>query len=160
MRFLRLTSQELEQMEKEFINFLASSGITASDWQHISSNEPDKTNELVDLFSDLVYEKVFSNICYLDHRSKNSLKVFHCMDESIKVIAIELDDNPAHDFTDEESFSDFFKNPPEIGVKMFSAEKEYNKNREEEIFQMMQQGCCSVSKEYFESIAQLLNSNK
>jgi hypothetical protein len=56
MKYKRLTTEELKHLEKEFVNFLASAQITGSDWEKMKANEIEKAEELLDVFSDLVFE--------------------------------------------------------------------------------------------------------
>jgi len=53
-----LSSEELELLEKEFIEFLVINGITADEWQKIKASEPEKTKKFIELFSDVVFEKL------------------------------------------------------------------------------------------------------
>ena len=57
MKYKRLASQELEALEKEFINYLATEQITADEWVKMKETTPEKSEELIDVFSDMVYEK-------------------------------------------------------------------------------------------------------
>lgn len=157
MRFKRLPLSDLQQLEKEFINFLASSGITADDWKEISKNDATKADELIDLFSDIVFEKVFIGVRYLDFRGKNEFKAFHLMEEEIHLIGIELPIGTDIDFNESAEFNNFFNNIPK-GTKIVSTSKKYVGNREDEIYEMMENGCCVIDKTFFQSLAQLTKS--
>ena len=70
-----LTADELQNLEKEFINFLASAQITGSDWEKMKKDEVEKVEELIAVFSDLVYEKVLSKIKFLEYRDTKTLNI-------------------------------------------------------------------------------------
>ena len=56
MKYTRLTKQQLEELHQEFINFLATQSITATEWEMIKLNRPHVAEEELDVFSDLVWE--------------------------------------------------------------------------------------------------------
>ena len=56
MRFRRLTKNELEHLEEDFVRFLASNQITADEWEKFKTEQPQKVHELLDIFSDIVLE--------------------------------------------------------------------------------------------------------
>ena len=58
MKYKRLSVEELQALEQEFINFLAAAQITAPDWVKMKENEFAKAEELVDVFSYMVFDKV------------------------------------------------------------------------------------------------------
>ena len=45
MKYTRLTKEQFEEMQQEFINFLASQSITADEWQTIKTNTPDVADQ-------------------------------------------------------------------------------------------------------------------
>ena len=77
MKYKRLSIEELKALEKEFISFLASAQITGQDWEKMKVEEASKAEELIDVFSDLVYEKVMNKIQYLEYRDQRSINIFH-----------------------------------------------------------------------------------
>jgi len=44
MRFRRLTTEELEQLEEDFVHFLAASQITAKDWEKLKEKNEAKVH--------------------------------------------------------------------------------------------------------------------
>ena len=80
MRFRRLTEEELEPLQEDFVQFLASNQITAKEWLEMKANNLEKVHDLIDLFSDIVLEKVFGSLEYLQHRTKDTIRVFYCQD--------------------------------------------------------------------------------
>ena len=78
MKFARLSSSELESLEKEFIAFLAVNGIDSDYWIKLKETDNEKAEDLVDVFSDIVWKKNLDEIKFLEHRTNNSLKLFHC----------------------------------------------------------------------------------
>ena len=71
MRFRRLTSEELDAVEGEFVKFLASQGLDAAEWQRVKSDNPHKVEYLLDEFSVFFWESTTSRITYLEKVNVN-----------------------------------------------------------------------------------------
>ncbi len=142
MRFRRLTKDEFEHLEQDFVQFLASNQITAKEWETMKTEQPDKVHELLDIFSDIVLDKVFSKIEYLQHRSKDVIRVFYCQEDKITMTGLKIED-PTVDLTNPEHLS-MLANPSAIkgSVKVFQMEKDYAKERPDEVFEMLHNNNC------------------
>ena len=46
-KYRRLTLEELEELQKEFVDFLVINGITAEDWVKLKDNEVDKSELII-----------------------------------------------------------------------------------------------------------------
>lgn len=154
MRFRRLTTEELEHLEEDFIHFLAANQITAKDWQILKATDDAKIHELIDVFSDIVLEKVFSKIDYLQHRTKDTVRVFYCQNDKITMTGLQISDN-SKDLTNPNDLA-VLSNPNAIQgpVKVFQIEKAYSDTRADEVFGMMyKSGCQPASKAMFDTLA-------
>ncbi|MCD6543937.1 MAG: hypothetical protein J7K34_05465, partial [Flavobacteriaceae bacterium] len=83
MKYTQLTKEQFEELHKEFAKFLATQKIDISEWKKIKINKPEIADEELNLFSDLVWERVLNNTKYLEHFSKDSLNLFKCDDTNI-----------------------------------------------------------------------------
>ena len=137
-KYRRLTIEELQNLEKEFISFLVVNGIPAEDWEQIKEDEA-KSQGLIDSFSDVVFEKILRQIEYVAHYSKNSVKVFHCRADSIHLIGVDTGATDI-DLTAEAGIQRLQSNPP-ADIQIYQSSKTYMPNREQEIFKMLGQGC-------------------
>ena len=122
-RYRRLDLDELKELEPEFINFLAVNGIEASEWEQIKAEDTAKMNEFVDMFSDMVFDKILSEIEYLNFSADGKFYYFKCDDDILRLIVIEME-------SEESEYA-----------SIYSAEKEYTKERKTELFDMLQMGC-------------------
>ncbi len=148
MKYKRLTTEELKELENEFVNFLSSAQITADDWEKMKNNEKDKAEELIDVFSDMVHEKSMQKIEYLEHRSEKTLNLFHCQEDKITLVGLQVREdcsmpisfnNPLTDLTEEA-----IKN-----INLFKQEKKYTDERGVEIFDLIQKGCLITDEKLF-----------
>ena len=123
MKFKRLTLEELRELEPEFINFLASNQISADDWMVIKSKKSDQMNELLDFFSDLVYEKVLQKITYLEHRTPKEIRLFHLGEHQITLLGIKVAEDNKVDFT-LENILEQISYTPNLKTSIFESKKD------------------------------------
>jgi len=86
-KYRLLNQEELQSLEKEFIDFLVLNGITAPDWEKLKSDEH-TSQRFIEVFSDVVFEKILRQIEYLDRYSKSSIFAFKCTEKEIQLIRI------------------------------------------------------------------------
>ena len=158
MRYRRLTNEELQELETEFVRFLASNTVTGDDWENIKKENPDKAENLIGMFSDIVFEKTIAKVEYLEHRSPSDLKVFHCKDDIIEMVGITVEGKSDIDFSKEVDSDKMLHqlHTSQASLKLMAANKKYKKTKELEIFDMMQWGCLISDGNLFN----LLNSMK
>ncbi len=140
MKYKRLTTEELQQLEKEFVNFLASAQITGPDWEKMKKNEVEKAEELIDVFSDVVYDKVMSKIKFVDYRDEKTLNIFNCTEDKIILIGLRVKEHSSLDLTAADVFTQWNDNNTSA-VNVIRSEKKYMKERGMEVFELLQNGC-------------------
>lgn len=154
-KYKRLSSEELQALEKEFINFLASMQITGSDWEKMKKNEAGKSEELINIFSDLVYAKVLSKIKFLEYRDEKTLNIFSCLPDKFVLVGIRVKDHSSLDLNSPDIFSQWTKNNTN-SVNVIKTEKKYDRERETEIFELLQTGCLITDDKLFNLLAGML----
>jgi len=140
MKYKRLTNEELQALEKEFVNYLAAAQITAGDWENMKKNEIKKAEELIDVFSDMVYEKVTGKINFLEYRDKKTLNIYHCNEEGIVLVGLKVSENSTLDLTAADVLSQW-NNNHDNAISIIKSEKKYVKDRGVEVFELLQSGC-------------------
>ena len=143
MKYRRLKKDELAELEKEFIRFLASQSIPGSDWEKMKVEQKEKAEALIDVFSDLVYDRILQGIEYLELKSTKDLKTFHCGPEKMIMRGIMVDGESNIDFTKNQSTQEMLEQikVSNAQLKLYRAEKKYSGDREKELFGMMESGC-------------------
>jgi hypothetical protein len=116
MKYNRLPVEELEKLEKEFVDFLVVNGIIAEEWEKIKGFDKQKADAIIDQFSDVIWEGVLRKAKYLEKKEEDTVYLFKCDEDQIHLKKV----------TDNE---------------LLTASKPYNFKREDEIFDMVQQGC-------------------
>ena len=160
MKYRRLTLEELKELEKEFTQFLAAQNIQPEDWQTMKQEEPDRVEQLIEQFSDIVFDKVLGKIEYLEHRTAKELKIFHFREDQIELAGLAVDpNNESIDLTDQQVIDqlarDFDSIAGEGDVKIFTSAKPYTKDKKEEIFELSESGCYVVDGKLFETLKEL-----
>lgn len=144
MQYARLTKEQFEELHQEFINFLATQSITAEEWKDIKTNKPHVAEEELDIFSDLVWERVLSNAQFLEHVSSNQMHLFELDELKMSLIAIKIE-NESVDITTKEGYQWLQDNLGDERVVFFSATKEYSEKPNLDKFKLIQQGA-SITK--------------
>ncbi len=144
MKYRRLTNEELEQLEPNFVRFLAAQSITGPDWTTIKTVNPARAEELIGQFSDVVIEKTLHNVEYLEYKEKQDIKTFHCDTDKIIMFGLIAEGQTDLDFTSNEQPVEMMNKMQKSGVnlKIYTAQKAYkNNDRMAEIFRMLESGC-------------------
>tara|TARA_R110002051_G_scaffold268573_1_gene328612 strand:- start:605 stop:1075 length:471 start_codon:yes stop_codon:yes gene_type:complete len=139
MKYTRLTKQQLEELHKEFINFLATQSITAEEWESIKANKPDVAEEEIDVFSDLVWEGVLTKVEFLENISAQNMHLFQLTNKEMKLISVKVM-NPNIDLSTAEGFEWFKKNWQSDFVEYLTASKAYTDDKNLDKFALIKQG--------------------
>ncbi|HHH52830.1 MAG TPA: hypothetical protein ENK91_04170, partial [Bacteroidetes bacterium] len=137
-----LTTEELNELESIFINFLAANSITAKDWENIKKNDKEKADQLIEQFSDVVFTKTLANVNLLEKRLKDKLLMYRFDEKEIKLLGLELKGFSPLDFRNEfslQQLSDLFTDEKR-DISFITGTKPYFENPEKEIFDLMESG--------------------
>ena len=152
IKYRRLSEEEFELLKSDFVRFLASNSIQAQDWQKLKSDSPDKVDELLELFSNTVLEKVYSKTEYLLIVKPVEVYAFEMGDNSARLVGVRFKNNDVDLLKDKNleivfsSEESFLLHRPEL----FSLEKKYEKSKADEVFFLIKQGAEMVEKKWFE----------
>lgn len=145
MKYRSLSDEELKELETEFKHFLITNNVYTEEWEELNKKNDKRVQELVGLFSDVVLSKALKNIKYLEHVTTSDIKAFGCLENEMILIGItssnkELDfiKSPLADFNDD--------------LNIFKTSKVYSKDREEEVFQLLESGCSIIDEERFKKL--------
>ena len=154
MKYSRLTKEQFEELNQEFINFLATQSITADEWADIKLNKPEVAEQELDVFSDLVWEGVLGRVHYLEHLSPQQMHLFYLKEDIMQLIAIKLKDESV-DLTTSEGFDWFRNNLLSDDVEFLTANKSYSEDKPLDKFKLIQQGAVITKGDlykYFEKL--------
>lgn len=88
-KYHRLSEEQLQPLHFEFAQFLATQGINKKAWDALKRENAPQIIQLLDAFSDVVWEKLFDKAEYLEFISPNKAFLFHTQKEVATVIIID-----------------------------------------------------------------------
>ncbi len=153
MKYRMLTSEERIHFDEDFKHFLIINGVSNEEWIDLNKNKTTKAVELVEIFSDKVFEKVYSKMEFLELRSKNNCIVFKMGKENIELIGLQSTGNDI-DLESTEGIHSALKNNADK-MTFFRKTKNYSKSREIEIHEMIEGGCFPSAAEFWDSLLEL-----
>ncbi|HSP83565.1 MAG TPA: DUF6495 family protein [Gillisia sp.] len=156
MKYTRLTKEQLEELQQEFINFLATQSITAAEWEEIKNLKPQVAEEELDVFSDLIWEGVLDKVTHLEHFSPNQMFLFHITQVEIHLIGIKID-NEAIDITTRQGYQWLQKNLMDDAVNLYTSSKPLTDDRNKDIFALIQQGASITKGDLFSYFYRIVN---
>jgi len=155
MKYRLLNKEEMEIFDQDFKHFLIANGVSNEEWVELNQNDIEKATQLVELFSDTIFQKVYEKIQFIEFRSPESCIVFNCLPDSIELISINRKSATVDLSTPDSIHKALTKNANEINY--FKSSKKYNTLRELEIHQMIENGCFNSSEAFWNSLTQLFN---
>ena len=159
MKYRVLSTEELGPLKDDFIKFLSANTITGEDWAKIKSNKPNQASKLIEIFSDIVWEKSIEKIKYLEHRDDKYLKVFCCGESKMEMVGFKINGENSPSLLDEKTFSMLGSGAlkfSELNAEFSSSEKNYTVSRSVDLFSMIESGCVPCEKSYYYGVKSLL----
>ncbi|MBN9282982.1 MULTISPECIES: DUF6495 family protein [Flavobacterium] len=155
MKYTRLTKEQLEELHPEFTNFLATQSVDKAEWDKIKETNPEVAEQEIDVFSDLIWEGVLTNAKYLEHYSKNHIFLFHCSEIHMQTIVIHSLVAEA-DFLSKDGLEWLSDNLFTDNVEIQRGQKVFAGERNDEIFNLIQQGTILSDGELYKQMENIL----
>jgi hypothetical protein len=157
MKYTRLTKEQLEELHPEFVNFLATQAIDKAEWDKIKVDTPDIAEQELDVFSDLIWERVLNKANYLEHFSKNHIFLFHCFDTYVQSIVLKSLVSEI-DFLSKDGLQWLTDNLFTETIEIKTGKKVFTEERNNSIFELIQQGCFLSDGQLFKQIISIIES--
>lgn len=159
MKYQRLTKEQFEELHEEFATFLATQSIDAKKWIEIKGERPSLAEEQLDLFSDMIWDKVLQKVNYLENIASNYLFLFHIEEKAMHTIIIQVLE-PAIDVTTKDGFMWLKDNMLSDSVTIRRGSKKLGSNRLQDIFALIRQGSQISQGILYKAISETLNASK
>jgi Family of unknown function (DUF6495) len=147
MKYRMLSAEEMEIFDQDFKHFAITNGVSNEEWIEMNHSNKQLATKLVEVFSDTVLQKVYEKMKYIEHRSAQSCLVFKFNEANIDLISISASDETVDLSTPESMHSTFLNDAGKLSI--FRSTKAYQKVREEELHEMLQQGCVNSSEVFW-----------
>jgi hypothetical protein len=151
-KYRPLTYEELQELQKEFIDFLVLNSITADEWVRMKKKTPVKAATFLELFSDVVFESITRKIQFLELRTPKDLISCQCLDNKLVIVGMRAPVKSDADFTDKFFIQQAFLNPP-AELKVYTTERPYEKSRESDLFVMTEAGYTITDGKIFKTLS-------
>lgn len=159
MKYTRLTKEQFKELHQEFINFLATQSITASEWETIKKDKPKVAEQELDVFSDLIWEGVIKNARFLENTSPQQLFLFKLEEQEIHLISVRILDHSI-DITTAEGYAWLQQNFASDNVEFYTASKNYSDDKNKDIFSLILQGAIITKGSLYQFFDKIINSLK
>ena len=159
MKYRSLTTEELDPLRDDFIQFLSANTITGDDWVKTKKNQPEEAEKIIGIFSDLVWERSLEKIDYVEHQDARHLKVFFFGETSINMVGFSVKSFSAPSLLAEDTFAKLASGTlkfSELDAAFFASSKNYSSERSIEKFKMMESGCTPCEKAFYYGIKSLM----
>ena|SRR5690554_1944568 len=153
MKYARLPFQDLKDLEKEFIEFLAVNGIPAEEWERLKAEDKVAVEGIIDQFSDVVWESVLRKTEMVEFRRKNQLTICKAKEGELTTLLIKTRDENL-DLTQPDTSEKVLADK-----KLYSIEvqkEQFTKEDTQQLFELLNAGFyiskSEVYKELFEEL--------
>lgn len=163
MKYRKLRKGELKELEQEFVRFLAANTVTADDWEKLKTGAPEKAERMIEVFSDIVFEKTLQGAEYLEFKTPKDIKTFHFKKEEVVLNGLKVEGESNLDFTKQEVSPEQMLGQLKLSgaqLKLYTARKQYRQEREVEMFQLMEKGALISRDGGLFKMLEQLKSNK
>lgn len=150
LKYRRLTDKELTQLERKFVDFLILNGIVADEWARMKTQEPKKALQMVDIFSNMVFETTLKKIEYLRHISPSDLCNVRVTDNNVEIIGLNAT-TPKVDLTNPKHINKIFDGDEATleYIVIYKAESKHKVSRERTVFELMESGYLVCDDQFF-----------
>ncbi len=156
MKYQRLSSAELDNLKDDFIRFIASQGIDAGAWKKMKSEELDAAEEIIDIYSDLVYDQSLSKCIYLEHISAKEFKTIRFDDDVAIVHGIKVNADSDINLNTPDFQESVQKGLLTNEIEVFTATKKHESLRELEMFEWLKKGAYMADEKWHLEIGRLI----
>ena len=148
MKYRKLTKEQFESLHQEFAQFLATQKIDVDEWNKMKSQNSELVENELNVFSDMVWQDVLNKVEYLEHFSQKSVNLFKCEKEAVYRIVIKI--NKEIDLLSEQGYKWLLENPKDKAVDYLKGSKVYSKEKNIEIFNLIEKGSQIARGELYE----------
>lgn len=139
MKYRMLSREQFEELHEEFALFLASQEIDQTEWKDIKINRPKIAQQEMEVFSDMVWDRVLENATFLDHIGLNSLNLFKRDKDDFHRILLKVE-RTEFDLSKEADFKWLMDNLKSEEVTIYKAKKKFEGEFKEEFFSLIEKG--------------------
>lgn len=155
MKYRQLTKEQLESLHEEFARFLASQSIDKKEWEQLKKEKPNVAEDEINVFSDVVWDDVLTRTSYVEHFSPKTINLFKCENQEMKRLVVKVDKEI--NLQEQVGYEWLLKNPNDDAIEYLQGTKKYQKERNIEVFDLIEKGGNISKGELFEYFNRLIS---
>ena len=152
MRYGRLEEEHLHALHHEFSVFLASLSIDKAAWDSIKTTDSKRVNDLLDAFSEAVWDRVLTNCSYLEWVLPKQWFLFYCKSDTVHSYIVNVSDKQI-DLTTKSGWSWLSERFYESEVEFFKASKAYGGDRNDFLYEYIRKGAVISDGTHYNQVA-------
>ena len=160
MKYRRLSAEELNLLEKEFIQFLAANTVTAEDWVQIKKEKPEVAEKLIELFSDNVLDQVLGKIVFTENYLGQEVRLAQYGTAKVEQIIIKTEESGPDISTPEALAKAVSEEQQRSRLSIYTATKKYTGDRKAAVFSGLQKGAAPTQGQFFKVLATAIKPDK
>ncbi|HUH52316.1 MAG TPA: DUF6495 family protein [Flavobacterium sp.] len=151
MNYTRLTKEQFEELHHEFALFLASQNIDKAEWEKLKTSQPERVEQQLDIFSDMIWEAALNKVAFLEHFSKNYIFMFYFTQSQAHSIVIQTSDDSV-DFTATEGLIWLSENITSDKIEFTQGKKTFE-DKNQAIFDLIRKGAIISDGKLYKQVA-------
>jgi hypothetical protein len=160
MKYQRLSSAELANLKDDFIRFIASQGVDAAAWTEMKNSNIEEAEEIIHIYSDLVYDQALSKCQFIEHVSAKEFKAIRFDDTESLVKGLKVKEGSKINLNTPDFHTSVQKGLENQEVEVFTAIKKHDQLREQEMYGWIKKGGYMADEKWFIEISRLIDHLK
>jgi hypothetical protein len=157
LKFRSLTQTELTELETEFKQFLILNELYDTEWRKLATEYPQKAQGFIDLFSNVVLEKVYNNLPGLVQIGEDFISVFDLRHDPWQLYHFQLKNNAKFDIATEVDFLEVIRiNLLELTIHKGS--KKSSEHKSTEVYSLICKGALPLKSHDIQEFLKLIAS--
>ncbi len=145
LKFRALTPNELLELETEFKQFLILNELYDAEWRDLADKDPQKAQEFIDIFANIVLEKVYSKQLGLLQIGKDFITVFDFQEAVWNLYHFQTTDEKLLANCNPENFIDLLHNSLQQ-FNLHKGSKKSSEHKAEQVYSLICKGALPLHK--------------
>ena len=158
LKFRALTPEELTELETEFKQFLIINELYDAEWRDLATKDPQKAQEFIDMFANIVLEKVYNKQPGLLQIGNDFITVFDFQDDIWNFYHFQTTDTKLLADCSPENFIALLQNSW-VQLSLHKGSKKSSEHKAEEVFSLICKGALPLHKASLQDFLKLISAN-
>lgn len=155
LKFRALTPDELSELETEFKQFLIINELYDAEWRNLATKDPNKAQEFIDMFANIVLEKVYNKQPGLLQIGNDFITVFDFQDDVWNFYHFQTNDPKLIADCKPENFIDLLQNAWKH-LSLHKGSKKSSEYKAEEVYSLICKGALPLRQASLQDFLKLI----